>query len=100
MNKQLACFALTAVLAFAQGPSSARVGPVTESSGGAVAGATVKVRNLETDLEQVTTTKPAGAYRIVGLQAGAHELTISAPQFSTFRETGIVLRVGAEVRSD
>src|SRR5262245_19442917 len=100
MIKPLACFALAGALSFAQGPSASVVGTVTDATGGVIAGAAVKARNVETDVEQVTITNPAGAYRIVGLQAGAHELTISAPQFSTFRQTGIVLRVGEEVRSD
>jgi hypothetical protein len=39
-------------------------------------------------------------YRLIGLQAGIHELFVSAPQFSTLRQTGIVLRVGEEVRAD
>jgi hypothetical protein len=51
-------------------------------------------------VEQTATTNPAGAYRIVGLQAGAHELTVSAPQFSTQNQTGVVLRVGEEFRFD
>ncbi len=85
---------------WAQGPTAVVVGTITDSSGGAISGATVRARHVETDVEQVTTTNPAGAYRIVGLQAGPHELIVSAPQFSTLRQTGIVLRVGEEVRSD
>ena len=84
----------------AQGPTAAVVGTVTDSTGGALSGATVRARHIETDFEQVTTTNPVGAYRIVGLQAGTHEVIVSAPQFSTLRQTGIVLRVGEEVRWD
>src|SRR5262245_6935905 len=88
------------VAAWAQGPTAVVVGTVTDSSGGVIAGATVRAKHVETSFEQVATTNPAGAYRIVGLQAGAHEITVSAPQFSALKQTGIVLRVGEEVRSD
>ena len=93
-------FIFIAGLAWPQGPAAGLVGTLTDPRGGVIAGATVRVRHLETALEHVTATNPAGAYRIVGLQAGPHELTISAPGFSTQRQTGIVLRVGEELRSD
>src|ERR1700754_3345686 len=82
------------VAARAQGPTAVVVGTVTDSSGGVISGATVRARHVETQLEQIATTNPAGAYRLVGLQAGTHELTVSAPQFSTQRQTGILLHVG------
>ncbi len=85
---------------WAQGPTGVLVGTVTDSSGGVISGATVRARHAETGLEQSTVSNAAGAYRIVGLQAGTHDLTVSAPQFSTQRQTGIVLRVGEEIRSD
>ena len=99
-HRVLILMLLTAGAAWTQTPTAAVVGTVTDSSGGVISGATVRVRHVETDFEQVTTTNPAGAFRIVGLQAGSHELTVSAPQFSAFRQTGIVLRVGEEVRTD
>jgi hypothetical protein len=100
MHRLLLILILTAGLAWSQGPTPTLVGTVTDAGGGVISGATVRVRDLETDLEQVTTTNPAGAYRIVGLQAGPQELTVSAPNFSTQRQTGILLRVGEELRSD
>jgi len=84
----------------AQGPTALVVGTVIDSTGGVIGGATVRAKHIDTNFEQVTTTNPAGAYRIVGLQAGTHEITVSAPKFSTLRQTGVVLRVGEEVRSD
>lgn len=99
LTKQLLLL-FTCACAWAQGPSASVVGTITDSSGGSIPGATVRARHLETGFEQTTVTNPSGAYRIIGLQAGAHELTIAAAQFSTLRQTGIVLRVGEEVRSD
>lgn len=96
----LVTLVLIAGAAWAQGPTAVLVGTVTDASGGVISGATVRVQHVETELEQVTTTNPAGAYRIAGLQAGTHELIVSAPQFSTRRQTGVVLRVGEELRAD
>ncbi len=93
-------FALPVLAGRAQSPTAIVTGIVTDSSGGAIAGAAVKARHLETGLEQAAATNPAGAYRIAGLQAGTYELTVSAANFSAMRETGIVLRVGEEVRTD
>ena len=96
----LAVLMVAVEASWGQGPTAVVVGTVTDSSGGVISGVTVRARHVETDFEQVTTTNPAGAYRIVGLQAGTHELIFSAPQFTTLRQTGIVLRVGEEVRAD
>ena len=100
MKQLLLTFSFALACAWALGPAAAVLGTITDATGASILGATVRARHLETGIEQSTTTNPAGAYRIVGLQAGAHELTISAPQFSAVRQTGIVLRVGEEVRSD
>jgi hypothetical protein len=97
------CFvALMAVVGVVSGqsPAASVVGIVTDSSGGVISRATVRARHVETNLEQVTTTNSAGAFRIGGLQAGKHDLIVSAPQFTTLRQTGIVLSVGEEVRLD
>ena len=91
---------ITCICAWAQGPAAAVVGTITDSTGASISGATVRARHLDTGFEQTTATNPFGTYRMIGLQAGAHELTISAPQFSTLRQTGIMLRVGEEFRSD
>jgi hypothetical protein len=95
----LALVLLTAA-ARPQGPTAILVGTISDSTGGVLVGATVRVTHVDTKVEQVTTTNAAGAYRIVGLQAGVHEVEASAPQFATQRQTGLVLRVGEEVRSD
>jgi hypothetical protein len=96
----LVAFVLISRAAYPQGPTAALVGTVTDSTGGVIAGTSIRVRHVETQVEQITSSNAAGAYRIVGLQAGVHELTVSAPQFTTNKQTGIVLRVGEELRSD
>jgi hypothetical protein len=91
---------LIAIPLFAQSPTAVLVGSITDSSGGALAGANVAARELDTGLEHSVLTNASGAYRIAGLQAGPHALTVSAAQFSTHRQTCIVLRVGDELRFD
>ena len=99
-SRLLIAFVLISGAAYPQGPTAALVGTVTDSTGGVISGASIRVRHVETQVDQITTSNAAGAYRIVGLQAGVHELTVSAPQFTTNKQTGIVLRVGEEFRSD
>ena len=70
--------------AWAQGPTAARGGHRNRFERRRRSPAQQCARGTsKPNFEQVTTTNPAGAYRIVGLQAGTHELTVSAPQFST-----------------
>jgi hypothetical protein len=92
-------FGASAILQ-AQGPSATLTGIVTDESGGAIAGAIVRARHTATGVEQTRSTNAAGTYRLGGLQGGVHDLTISAPRFSTLRASGVMLRVGDEVRSD
>lgn len=100
ISRLILMLSLAASPLWAQGPTATIVGTVTDSSGAVISGAAVRARNIETGLEQATVTNPSGAYRIIGLQAGGHEVSVSAPQFSTHRQTGIMLRVGEELRFD
>jgi hypothetical protein len=72
-------------------------GKVEDTSGAAVSGATVKVRNLETDSPRVVTTNSAGNYRVLSLPVGAYELSVEKSGFETAVWTGIKLDVGQEV---
>jgi hypothetical protein len=58
-------------------------GTVTDSSGGVVSKALVKVRNVGTNLEQTTNTKDDGAFTIVELPIGTYEVTFSRDGFKT-----------------
>src|SRR6202140_3744171 len=58
-------------------------GTVTDSSGGVVSKATVKVHNTGTNLEQTATTKDDGSYSITDLPIGTYMMTFSRDGFKT-----------------
>jgi hypothetical protein len=64
-------------------PTASVIGTVTDSSGAVLPGATVTARNVETGVSRSATSNQAGAYQLLGLQAGAYEISSSKPQFTT-----------------
>lgn len=72
------------------------VGTVTDSSGAAIANATVQVKNSGTGVTQNAITDAAGRYRAPDLIIGTYEVQASNPGFQTVVHRGITLAVGAE----
>jgi hypothetical protein len=58
-------------------------GTVKDSSGAVISGASVKARNVATNLEQNTTTKSDGEFAVSDLPIGTYEVTISRDGFKT-----------------
>ena len=81
-------------------PDASISGTVADSSRGVIAGAAVRVANVDTGVVRSTTTNSAGVYQVPGLQAGAYEVEVSRPQFNPVRRQDIQLRVGEEIRID
>lgn len=75
-------------------------GMVMDSSGAAVAGATVTVRNLETNLSRTTSTGEAGRYNVPSLPVGRYEVEAALPAFKSELRTGITLVVGQQAVVD
>jgi hypothetical protein len=69
-------------------------GTVTDSRGGAIAGAKVTATNHETGTSRVTETTSEGFYRVSGLVPGAYTVTAEIQGFKKKIATGVV--VGAE----
>ena len=90
---------LFAVGAWAQGEASI-TGTVTDSSGGAVGGAKVTVRNLENNLERKIATDVAGRYSVESLPVGRYEVRADLPGFKVELRTGITLAVGQQAVVD
>lgn len=92
--------ALALILApalFAQ-VSATLSGIVTDQSGGAVAGADVTVKNLETGAVRTTTTQETGQYQVFSLPIGEYEVRVTKPGFAEQIQTGIRLVVGQDAR--
>jgi Carboxypeptidase regulatory-like domain len=67
-------------------------GTVTDKSGAVVQGATVKVRNTGTNLEQTIETRSDGSFSIVDLQIGNYSVTFSKDGFKTVVFSEILVR--------
>jgi hypothetical protein len=74
-------------------------GAVRDTSGAAVAGATVTVRNVATSAERSVATGDNGQYNITGLQPGVYELTVTSTGFAKFTSR-VEVTVGAAVKVD
>ncbi len=68
-------------------------GRVTDPSGGAVAGASVTVQNVETGAIRRTATGPAGRYEVLALPIGRYEVRVTKAGFAQEIRTGISLTV-------
>src|SRR5271167_2590187 len=82
----LACFGflcLNIFPAYAQQTLGSIAGTVTDSSGGVIRGATIKIHNLATGLEQTVTTNSDGSFHITELPIGIYSVTFSRDSFKT-----------------
>jgi hypothetical protein len=91
----LACSLLWSIPARAQVSGAMLSGIVTDTSGGAVANATVSIKNHATGVVREVTTNSDGFYSAPNLLPGNYEVTITATGFSTAVQKGVTLTVGA-----
>jgi Carboxypeptidase regulatory-like domain/TonB dependent receptor len=75
-------------------------GVVTDTTGSALAGATVKIKNLGTGVETAIATNESGAYSSPLLILGSYSVTVDHPGFKTSVSSGIVITGAATVRQD
>ena len=91
----LLLLSLTPEVVRAQGSSLGNItGSVTEPSGSAIPGATVAVRNINTNQTRETRTGDAGLYTVTSLP-GDYQLTATAPGFQRVEVRDIKLDVNA-----
>jgi len=91
-----------AVPVFAQvGSGTAQLsGTVRDEAGGAVAGASISLRELDTNRSYNATASEKGFYAFVNLPPGRYELKVSYKGFANYVQTGIVLTVGQSATND
>ncbi len=70
-------------------------GAVTDASGGAVANATVSIKNVATGIVRDVRTDSSGYYSAPNLLPGGYEVSASAKGFATAVQRGITLSVGS-----
>src|SRR5213596_454426 len=82
--------------AWAQGSTATVVGTVNDTSGAAIPGASVDVKNTGTGAVRKTVTDEQGRFRVVDLLIGEYEVQASHPGFQTILRKGILLTVGSD----
>ena len=90
---------LLALSAFAQGDSSLW-GKVTDQTDAPVSGATIVIKNLETDTERRLMTDDAGLFNAAALPVGQYEITAAKTGFQTDRRGAIRLTVAEREEVD
>ena len=90
----LALFVLPSPPAHGQEVYSRVRGTVTDASGAAVSGATIKATNTATGIDYTTTSNSAGAYEFLQLPIGPYTITATQQGFETYTASGITLTVG------
>jgi hypothetical protein len=86
-----------AVSLHAQTTNGSIEGSVTDPSGGAVAGASVTARNMDTGLTQTTTTTDAGIYSLPNLPPGRYSVTVEAPNLKKYAQEGVTVTTGTAI---
>src|SRR4051794_36909572 len=90
----------TTQFARAQEVTASIVGTITDQSGAAVAGATVKANSVERGLAYTAVTNQDGLYRISQVPAGTYKLTVEKQGFSSVSHEAFVLTVNQVARVD
>ena len=86
--------------ATAQALFGAISGTVTDSSGGVIPGATVRVTNVETGVTKTMLTNEAGAYSATNLLSGLYQVEASLSGFKTALVSSVTLEVNANQKVD
>jgi hypothetical protein len=75
-------------------------GAVSDSTGGAVAGAAISIRNLETGVERVVSTDDTGRFHASSLAVGSYEIKVEKAGFRGSSRTGVALVLGQREEID
>ncbi len=105
--KRLFLFAATACLlvlysvsSLAQFETASVLGYVRDSSGAAIAGATVSLINQGTGTNVTVSTNAQGAYEFTDVKVGNYQVTAQAQGFETSTTQGFLVQVNARQRVD
>jgi hypothetical protein len=94
------------LISFMPAPSHAQVlygsivGAVTDASGLAVPGATVKITQTETNQARETTTNETGAYTFPNVASGTYKVDVTLSGFQPFELRDVTVRLNTAVRVD
>src|SRR5262249_30131179 len=101
IHKGLVCLILAATLppaAWAQALYGSLVGNLSDPSGGADAGAHIRIVSATTNDSRETVSNASGAYNFTNLDAGNYTVSVSMPGFQSYQNTNVALSIDAVVR--
>ncbi len=85
-------------ICFAQVITGTLLGNVNDTSKATLPNVSVVVRNQDTNIETRTTTSRSGDFVVPLLPPGRYEVVLSAPGFSEYRDTNLLVGVDSKVR--
>lgn len=99
MSRALLALALLVLPAFIAAHAQTAVdgaigGTVLDSTGAVVPNAEVAAVNTGTNAERKTVSDASGYFRLLHLQPGTYNVTVSATGFATYRSTNLTVQVG------
>jgi len=83
-----------AVWGQAQFTTGSVLGDVLDEAGGSVAGASVEIKNLDTNFSRTETTNADGHFQFLNLAPGRYTITVTKTGFSTILQENVNLTVG------
>src|SRR5207247_2791402 len=86
--------------AAAQALYGSLVGNLSDSSGGALAGARIRIVSATTNDAREPVSNTSGGYNFTNLDAGSYTVTVSAPEFQSYQNTNATVSLDAIVRLD
>ncbi|MEZ5356153.1 MAG: TonB-dependent receptor [Bryobacteraceae bacterium] len=99
-SRLLLAGSVTALACFAQSNLASVTGLVMDSSGAAIPGVTITIRNIDTNIPRNLQSDPSGNYSITNLRPGPYELTAESEGFRKYVQQGMVLQIGQVLRVD
>jgi Carboxypeptidase regulatory-like domain len=78
---------------FGQGITGSITGTVTDSSGAWLAGATVTIRQVDTNAIRTVTTSDVGSYTVTQLMPGIYTVKVEKAGFAKFQQNNITLAI-------
>jgi hypothetical protein len=89
---------LGSLMALAQRTTANLYGSIRDASGGAVAGAAIRLVNEATGAAQESVSDTRGEFVVSFLPPGGYRLEVKANGFKTFTKTGLPLRAGEQLQ--
>jgi hypothetical protein len=93
----LAALGALSAVSWGQATGAVLSGIVSDSSGAAVPGASVSIRNIATGAVREVSTNDSGLYSAPNLLPGTYDVTVAGKGFQTTIQKSITLTVGSEV---